>query len=52
MGSVEVLAGTRVPVATIRRLHRAGWSAARIIDNYPGLTAKDIAVAVRKRASG
>jgi uncharacterized protein (DUF433 family) len=52
MGSVEVLAGTRVPVAAIRRLHAAGWSAARIIENYPGLTDKDIAVAVRKPASG
>jgi DNA-binding transcriptional MerR regulator len=50
LGSVEVLAGTRVPVAAVQRLHAAGWSAERIIENYPGLTERDVAVAVRSAA--
>jgi DNA-binding transcriptional MerR regulator len=52
MGSVEVLAGTRVPVTSVRRLHQAGWSMDRIIDNYPGLTEQDISVAVGSDPSG
>ena len=52
MGSVEVLAGTRVPVAVVRRLQAAGWSAERIIENYPGLTMRDVAVAVGTNATG
>lgn len=52
MGSVEVLAGTRVPVATIRRLDAAGWTVARIVDNYPGVTERDITVALKQPATG
>jgi uncharacterized protein (DUF433 family) len=52
MGSAEVLAGTRVPVAGIRRLHESGWSADRIIENYPGLTERDIAAALKGTAAG
>lgn len=52
MGSVEVLAGTRVPVAAIRRLDAAGWSAERIVENYPGLTVRDVTVALKRLAAG
>jgi DNA-binding transcriptional MerR regulator len=52
LGSVEVLAGTRVPVAAVRRLLAAGWSAERIIENHPGLTDRDVAAAVETSAAG
>jgi len=52
MGSVEVLAGTRVPVAAIRRVDAAGWSAERIVENYPGLTVRDVTVALKRLAAG
>jgi uncharacterized protein (DUF433 family) len=52
MGSAEVLAGTRVPVAAIQRLDAAGWSFDRIIDNYPGLTKRDVAAALKAKAAG
>jgi uncharacterized protein (DUF433 family) len=52
LGSVEVLAGTRVPVAAVRRLFAAGWSTERIIENYPGLTERDVAAAVETSAAG
>jgi len=46
LGSAEVLAGTRIPVETIRRLSEAGWTTERIIENYPGITTRDIDAAV------
>lgn len=52
MGSAEVLAGTRVPVDAVRRLHGAGWSTERIIENYPGLTKRDVQAALKARAAG
>jgi uncharacterized protein (DUF433 family) len=52
LGSAEVLAGTRVPVATIRRLHEAGWPNDRIIENYPGLTARDLTAALKATRAG
>lgn len=52
MGSAEVLAGTRVPVAAIRRLDAAGWTVERILDNYPGLTKRDVAAALKAKAAG
>lgn len=52
MGSVEVLAGTRVPVEAVRRLHAAGWSAERIIENYPGLTERDVDAVVNEPVTG
>lgn len=42
LGSAEVVAGTRIPVTAIVNLHRAGYDIARIIDNYPGLTPRDV----------
>jgi len=52
MGSIEVLAGTRVPVVAVQRLHAAGWSADRIIENYPGLTERDVVAALRTSVTG
>jgi len=46
MGSAETLVGTRVPVATIRRLSGSGWSTARILENYPGISKADIKAAL------
>ncbi len=46
LGSAEVLAGTRIPVEAIRRLSEAGWTTDRIIENYPGITTRDIDAAV------
>lgn len=43
LGSTPVIAGTRVPTETIRRLTDAGWSTDRILENYPGLGRADIA---------
>ncbi len=42
LGSADVFAGTRVPVEAVRRLHAAGWSDRRILENYPGLTVRDL----------
>jgi uncharacterized protein (DUF433 family) len=42
LGSTPVFAGTRVPVAAVRRLHEAGWSVQRILEAYPGLTSADV----------
>jgi uncharacterized protein (DUF433 family) len=46
LGSRDVLAGTRVPVSALQRLHDAGWSMSRIIENYPGLTERDVRAAL------
>jgi DNA-binding transcriptional MerR regulator len=59
LGSKPVIAGTRIPVASIQRLSSAGASVTRIRQLYPDLTGKDIraalaaevAVRPRKRAS-
>jgi uncharacterized protein (DUF433 family) len=45
LGSTPVFAGTRIPVAAVRRLQSAGWEAERIIAEYPGLTEADLRVA-------
>ena len=42
-----VVAGTRIPVAAINRLHEDGFSAQRIIDEYPDLTSDDVEAALR-----
>jgi uncharacterized protein (DUF433 family) len=41
-----VVAGTRIPVAAIKRLHEDGFSAKRIMDEYPDLTPADIEAAL------
>jgi uncharacterized protein (DUF433 family) len=50
LGSKEVFAGTRVPVAAVKRMLTAGWTSERILAEYPGLTAADISV-VRKKSA-
>jgi len=45
-----VIAGTRIPVVSIQRLHEDGYSFAQIIDEYPRLTERDIKAAVAYKA--
>ena len=40
------VAGTRIAVGSIRRLHEDGYSVDRIIEEYPDLTREDIAAAL------
>jgi len=47
LSSKPVVLGTRIPVATIRRLSAAGWSDQRILDEYPDLRGKDLVAARR-----
>jgi uncharacterized protein (DUF433 family)/DNA-binding transcriptional MerR regulator len=49
LGSKEVIAGTRIPVDTVRRYLEAGRSRAEILQAYPLLTEQDIE-AVRSRS--
>ena len=44
-----VLSGTRIKVDSIWRLHDDGYSTARIIGEYPDLTADDVEAALRRR---
>jgi len=41
-----VVAGTRIPVASLKRLHDDGFSVQQIIDEYPDLTAADVEAAL------
>jgi hypothetical protein len=41
-----VVDGTRIPVAALQRLHEDGYSVAGIIEEYPDLTAADVAAAL------
>ena len=50
LGHKEVISGTRIPVATIRRYLDAGRSEAEILREFPLLTRRDIA-AVRSRVA-
>lgn len=50
-GSAPVIAGTRVPVARIRELHRRGWDVPRILAAHPHLMPQDITVALGQRTS-
>jgi uncharacterized protein (DUF433 family) len=50
LGSTKVFAGTRIPVAAVQRLHEAGWDTKRIVEEYPGLTRRDIQVALSLEA--
>ncbi|MDN5856443.1 MAG: DUF433 domain-containing protein, partial [Actinomycetia bacterium] len=42
MGSKPVLAGTRVPVVTVKRYLDAGRSVEQILESFPALTAEDV----------
>ncbi|MDQ6879698.1 MAG: DUF433 domain-containing protein [Candidatus Dormibacteraeota bacterium] len=46
LGSKPVVAGTRIPVASIQRLSSAGASVTKIRQLYPDLTGKDIRAAL------
>ncbi len=41
-----VIAGTRIPVRSIKAFHEAGYSVKRILKEYPTLTEKDIRAAI------
>jgi uncharacterized protein (DUF433 family)/DNA-binding transcriptional MerR regulator len=45
--NAPVIAGTRIPVGAIVRLHEDGYSAEQIIAEYPDLTLNDIEAALR-----
>jgi uncharacterized protein (DUF433 family) len=42
-----VIAGTRIPVQTIKEFHEAGYTSDEIIAQYPTLTKCDIEVAIK-----
>ena len=44
--NAAVIAGTRIPVAAIKRFHEAGYSVDQIIDQYPDLAKKDVEAAL------
>lgn len=46
MRNAPVIAGTRIPVATIQRYTKAGFSNAQIISEYPSITETDIKAAI------
>lgn len=50
MGSKPLLAGTRVPVATVRRYLDAGRTVAEVLESFPMLTAADVEAVARGAA--
>jgi uncharacterized protein (DUF433 family) len=44
--NAPVIAGTRIPVLAIQRFAAAGFTTEQIIEEYPDLTAKDVAAAL------
>lgn len=44
--NATVIAGTRIPTKTVWRFHAAGFSTAKIIEEYPALTEKDVEAAI------
>ncbi|MGD1935904.1 MAG: DUF433 domain-containing protein [Candidatus Phaeomarinobacter sp.] len=42
-----VVAGTRIPTASVRRYYEAGYSVDEIISEYPSLTKKDVRAALK-----
>src|SRR5438093_137191 len=46
-GNTPVIAGTRIPVKTIKAFRDAGYSVAQIRDQYPVLTDADIRAALK-----
>lgn len=44
--NAPVLAGTRIPVDTIKRFSEAGYSTEEILEEYPDLTEQDISAAL------
>jgi len=50
-GNAPVMAGTRIRVVSIRRLHEDGYTVGEILAEYPHLTEADMSVALQA-ASG
>ena len=50
MGGQDIIAGTRIPTATIDWFHRNGYSLAEIREEFPRLTERDIAAAIGNEA--
>jgi len=48
MHNEPVIAGTRIPIVTIDAFHRAGYSTAAIIEEYPQLQEADVHAAIRE----
>jgi uncharacterized protein (DUF433 family) len=44
-----VIAGTRIPIGAVRRLHEDGYPVDAIIEEYPDLTPQDIEAALRHK---
>ena len=51
MGGLPCIRGLRMPVATVVAMVADGMSVAEIIDDFPYLTAEDIAEALRYAAA-
>jgi uncharacterized protein (DUF433 family)/DNA-binding transcriptional MerR regulator len=49
--NTAVLAGTRIPIATIKRFAEAGYSVEEILKEYPDITAKDVEAALNYKDS-
>jgi uncharacterized protein (DUF433 family) len=47
-----VIAGTRIPVATIKRFAEDGYSVDQIRQEYPSLTEVDIKAAIKHESDG
>lgn len=45
-GNKPVIAGTRIPVKSIKAFHEAGYSVDQIREQYPSLTSEDIEAAI------
>ncbi|HLH75590.1 MAG TPA: DUF433 domain-containing protein [Candidatus Binataceae bacterium] len=59
MRNAHVIAGTRIPTSAVWEYHKAGYSKAKIIEQFPRLTIKDVEAAiqwenlrVKKKATG
>ena len=50
MSNAPVLAGTRIPTATIWSFHQAGYDTDAILHEYPQLTAQDVEAAIENEA--
>jgi uncharacterized protein (DUF433 family) len=50
MDGRDIIAGTRIPTATIAWSHRQGYTVAEILEDFPRLTATDIAAALAHEA--
>ena len=52
MNNAVVIAGTRIPVNTIKRFSDHGYSVEQIIKEYPTLTEVDIKAAIAYNGDG